>query len=375
MTAQVPRALADAIARNGSIPFDQFVDLALYDDHDGFFASGGGAGRDRGDFITSPEVGPLFGAVVARWIDEQWRAIGEPDPFVVIEAGAGRGALALAVRAAAPACSAAMRYVLVERSTAWRARQGEHLALVHPFEVLGPDGEPDESVPAAVAGSGPVFCSLSDLPLQRVDGVVIANELLDNVAFRLAQRAADSWSELRVGVDDTGPAWIRVPLAPADGVRLDRLAPGTAEGAVVPLQDGAAAWIDRARSALRRGAVLAIDYADTTASLARRPAEEWLRTYRDHERGTDPLSDLGVQDITCEVATDQLPGGFAATTQQAWLARWGIDELVDEGRLRWAERAGVGDLEALRARSRIVEAEALTDPAGLGGFTVMEWRV
>ena len=65
----------------------------------------------------------------------------------------------------------------------------------------------------------------------------------------------------------------------------------------------------------------------------------------------------------------------AEHSQADWLVAWGIEELVEEGRRVWAERAGVGDLAALRARSRAVESEALTDPTGLGAFRVLEWRI
>jgi hypothetical protein len=60
-------------------------------------------------------------------------------------------------------------------------------------------------------------------------------------------------------------------------------------------------------------------------------------------------------------------------SQAQFLALHGIDELVVEGRQAWTERAHVADLAALRGRSRVREAEALTDPGGLGGFTVVEW--
>ena len=62
------------------------------------------------------------------------------------------------------------------------------------------------------------------------------------------------------------------------------------------------------------------------------------------------------------------------TTQAEFLAEHGIDELVAEAKRTWTERAHIGDLEAVRARSRVGEAAALTDPAGLGGFTVIEWH-
>jgi hypothetical protein len=90
------------------------------------------------------------------------------------------------------------------------------------------------------------------------------------------------------------------------------------------------------------------------------------------------LDGLGDQDITVDVASDQVAAalpGARLTPQADWLRRHGIDGLVEEGRRVWHERAAVGDLEAVRARSRVGEAEALLDPGGLGGFTVFEWPV
>ena len=372
------RFLAERISRFGSIRFDEFVDLALNAADGGFFASGGRAGRRDGDFITSPEVGPLFGAVLARYLDARWEDLGFPDPFVVIDAGAGRGALALAVLAASPRCARALRYVLVESSPVLRAAQGEHLALVHPFEVLGPEVDADSGRPAPDAGSGPLVCSLPDLPVQAVDGVVVANELLDNLAFRLVERRDGGWNEIRVALDAGGPVELAVPADEATAARAEALAPDAATGSRIPLQDAAGDWLRAARGALARGWVVVVDYAaSTTASLADRPTEEWLRTYRGQRRGEGVLVRPGTQDITCEVAVDQLATVAVPQAdhhQADWLRHWGIDRLVEQGRRTWESRAGVGDLEALRARSRAVEAEALTDPTGLGAFRVLEWR-
>ena len=143
----VVEAVAERVARFGSLRFDEFVELALYHHPDGFFAGGGGAGRSGADFLTSPEVGPLFGAVVANYLDSVWDRLGRPDPFVVVEAAAGRGALAIAVLAASPECTPALRYVLVERSESLRSRQAEHLPLSAPFEILGPLVDPEDPVP------------------------------------------------------------------------------------------------------------------------------------------------------------------------------------------------------------------------------------
>src|SRR5690349_12100285 len=124
--------IVERIEREGPIAFDAFVELALYGEG-GFFSRARGAGRAGRDFVTSPEVGPLFGALVGRALDGWWRDARSPDPFVVIEVGAGRGRLAADVLAGAAECAPALRYVLVERSAALRTAQRE-LLTVEPFE-------------------------------------------------------------------------------------------------------------------------------------------------------------------------------------------------------------------------------------------------
>ncbi len=356
--------MADEIRRRGPVPFSEVMDLALYDPEHGFYAAGGAAGR-RGDFLTSPEVGPLFGAVVARALDEWWRERGEPDPFVVIEAGAGAGTLAIAVLAASPACAPALRYVLVERSAVLRARQCDHLALEDPALAFAPDRVEDEDgdVHPPEVATGPIVVSLDSLPRLHGSSVVIANELLDNLAVGLLERRDQRWFEVRVGLE--GDELVE-QLVPADGPDLD--AP---DGARVPVQAAAARWV---RDARELGTVVAFDYADSTASMANRSPTDWLRTYRGHQRGEHPLRILGAQDITCDLAVDQLPTPSLVASQADWLHAHGIDDLVEEGKRIWEERKHIGDLAALRARSRVNEAASLLDPDGLGGFCVLEWR-
>jgi SAM-dependent MidA family methyltransferase len=325
-------AIRDA---GGALRFDRFMDIALYGDH-GFYLTTGRAGR-RGDFITSPEVGPLFGMVLARWIEAEWAAAGRPDDFVVIECGAGPGTLARAVLAAAPQWRD--RYVAVELSTVQRES--------HPAGVIS----------ASIWPSGPAR------------GVIVANELLDNLPFRLAVYDG-VWREVMVA--ESGGRFVEVtaPLA-----HVPAFLPASApHGSRLPIQEGAGVWLAAARGLLRQGTVMAIDYCvQRSDDLVGRPWREWLRTYRGHDRGRHYLLDPGTQDITTHVCLDQLPAG-ESSSQAAFLQVWGIADLVDEGRTAWRAAAGRPDLAALAMRSRVSEAEALLDPAGLGGFSVVQWR-
>jgi SAM-dependent MidA family methyltransferase len=380
MAAELEALVAERVRRAGPLPFDEVVDLALYHPVHGFYGRGRGAGRDGRDFITSPEVGRLFGAVLARALDAWWAGLGEPDPFVVVEAGAGRGTLAASVRAAAPACGPALRYVLVERSGSLRRDQGARLPLEPAAFVLGPSpgADPDEGARTS-PGSGPLFTSLAELPVGPFVGVVVANELLDNLPFRLLARSGDGgtrkWDEVRVGA---GLEEVLVPAAPDLAADAGRLAPDAPEGGRIPVQRAAAAWLRAAAGCLRRGRVVVFDYGDATAAMAARPWTEWVRTYRAHGRGSHPLADLGDQDVTCVVATDQLAAArapVAERSQAEFLGACGLEGLVEEARRTWRERAAIGDLAALTARSRVSEAEALTDGAGLGSFRVTEWVI
>jgi len=375
--------LADRIRRGGPITFAEFQDAALYDPEAGFFTTGGGAGRVGGDFVTSPEVGALFGTLVARYLDDAWDRLGEPDPFVVVEAGAGRGRLASDVLRALPACTPALRYVMVERSAVLRSEQRELLTVEPAEEALGPvllgsdPQEDDEWVP----GTGPIVASIDELPGIGFEGVVVANELLDNLPVRIVERTGDGWAEVRVGLDGDRLVAMLVPADATLAAEADVVAGGAkvTPGVRLPVPTVLADWLAAVAGVLRRGEVLLVDYAENGAGLAARGQGRWLRTYRHHERGGDPLDAPGSQDITCDVSLEYLRSiatraGFVVadeSTQAAWLTDLGVEALVEEGRAVWRERAHLGDLAAISGRSRVGEAAALLDPDGLGSHRVV----
>ena len=339
-------ALWAIINDRGGVRFDEFLDLVLYDPRFGFYANEGRSGR-RGAFITSPTVGGLFGRCVASYLDELWDRAGRPKHWSFVDLGAGTGALARSVIAAAPRCGGVLNVHLVERSDRQRTDAQDLVRWA---------GERGVDVSISSDGSG--------YPPASVAGLVLGNYLLDNLAWNVRTGTGADANELWV-LGDRSLSW-KPPALPADGH----------SGFSEPFPDQrrassmVAEWLER----IDTGAVVFIDYGTrTTAELLGR--DGWLRTYRDHEVGTDPLEQIGYRDITADVAFDQLPSGASLCTQSEAMEAWGIVGLVDAARVAVDRLASVGNLEWARARSVLTEAAALTDPHGLGGFLVASWEI
>jgi len=378
-------ALRSLIGERSSISFADYMRFALYDPLHGFYERGGRAGRGA-DFLTSPEVGPLFGAVIARALDSWWLEAGRPDPFVVVEVGAGPGTLARSIRYAAPECSSSLLYVLVEQSSFQRTLHAEHL-LGWMGERNGFELEAFVSSPQS--GDGPQFVSTDQLP-EMFSGVVLANELLDNLPFDIVRVRSSSSAgqpvdqvveQLNVSIGPDGEPELMVGPAPSavaeELLALAERSPELPADTWFPWHGAARLWLTEVERRMSGGHVLVFDYGAPTSELAHRPDMGWLRTFRDQQRGSHPLDDPGAQDITTDVGFDQLQLRSSAeiTTQAAFLRLHGIDELVEQGRAVWSERAHIADLAAIRGRSAVREAEALLDPDGLGAFVVMHWSI
>ncbi len=364
--------------------FEEFMDLALYGeakDCAGYYQSSADhRSSRRGDYITSVEVGPLFGAVIARALDIWWKEYGCPNPFYVFDAGASVGTLARTIFHAEPMCKDALKYVLVERSSALIEAQKE-LCDINP-NILSLKSSPPDYI-----------------PFEEVEvGVIIANELLDNLPVALFQKTQDGWQEISVSmeevndnnkVNDNNNAHkkeiaykeILTNTAEADTQLADQFLPNASVGDVIPIQKQAALWLKSASEVLKQGRILIFDYGvEATADFAARPNRDWLRTYIAHSRGGSIYEMVSEQDITCEIAFDQLSHCADALemetqiqTQEEFLKQWGIDGLVAEADS--IKPSDLTNLETIELHSRKVEAEALLDKSGLGSHFVAQLKI
>jgi SAM-dependent MidA family methyltransferase len=353
-TGQV-QSIREEIAASGPIPFDRFMELSLYGPG-GFFSGDTLRSQKSGDFLTSPEVSPLFGQTIARFVESEYERIG--DPFMVVEVGAGSGSLLGPLLQARP-----------------------HEAK--PFEAWAVDVSPAARVALArLLKSDRVVSGLSEIP-DPIRGVVIANELIDNLPMAIAQLTADGWRERWVGSVDGGLAFVDAPARPEVLEWLERFAGPVESGGWVEVQLQARAWLHQVLSRISAGSLLVFDYGDTAEDLAPRRRDGTLRTYRSHHLGPHPLDEPGATDITADVNFSALVACAQALGEEVelfrqddFLATWGLREELSLSRRRELELARTGpEVERLRERSRSVEAETLLHPRGLGDFRVLVSRV
>jgi SAM-dependent MidA family methyltransferase len=347
--AGLAERIRQEIRISGPMPFARFMELALYDPEGGYYRSADARPGRGGDFLTAPELHPIFGEMIARAVTEVWEGLGRPDPFLVREYGAGEGALALPMLAALPA---AIRYDPID--VAHRRIEALTSRLTHAGldAMLAPPGWP-----------------LSD-------GIVIANEVLDALPVHRIRRRGDALRELAVAVDADG-SFVEREIEPTTPALADRL-----ESERVELLDGQTAeiclaldaWIAHAAAQLRRGLLLLIDYGSPATELYDpvRRRDGTLRAYVRHQVGDDPYRLVGRQDLTAHVdvtAVDRAAGAVGLTTVGITTQAEALIGLGIEERLRQIQADPATTLEDYTLlRSALVR---LLDPAAMGRFRVM----
>ena len=314
LLARVGQCLQDA---GGWLPFDRFMALALYEPGLGYYANPSPKfghlpqGRDGqgSDFVTAPELTPLFGQTLARQVAQALQATGTDE---VWEFGAGSGALAAQLLDALAALGQLPRqYTIVDLSGSLRERQQAALAALaaHVGRVRWVDALPDT-----------------------LQGVVLGNEVLDAMPVQLLVRTGGVWHERGVALDVAGAlSWADRPTALRPPLAIDG-----DHDCLTEIHPQAEAFVRTLAERLQRGAAFFLDYGFPEAEYFH-PQRHMgtLMCHRAHRSDSDPLVDLGQKDITAHVNFT----GIALAAQEA-----GMDVIGYTSQGRFLINCGLLDL-------------------------------
>lgn len=269
------RLIRRAIGQNGGwLPFDRFMAMALYAPGLGYYANPsrkfGALPESGSDFITAPELSPLFGRALARQVRQALDATGTDE---IWEFGAGSGELAAQLLGELGA--SVRRYTIVDVSGALRARQRERLV------AQGPRVEWVDALPASM------------------QGVIVGNEVLDAMPVQLLHFDGERWHERGVVEQGAGFAFDDRPTdlrPPSIGEA------GFAPGTTIERHAQAEAFVATLGERLTRGAAFFVDYGFPEAEYYHpQRIGGTLMCHRAHRADTDPLADVGMKDITAHV--------------------------------------------------------------------------
>lgn len=274
-------------ANEGAIPFSRFMELALYAPGLGYYSAGARKFGEEGDFVTAPELGPIFAACIAESVAPVLQQIGPNSVF--FELGGGSGAFAeVALKRLLELDALPDRYLILEPSADLRQRQRERLEQnLSPmlFELVE---WPDGPLPGEWSG------------------VLFANEVIDALPTpRFAIRAGEVYEEY-VAVEGDGLART---LRPADAFLSNavrhverRLERGFAEGYRSEVLPQLPYWIQAVSGGMRRGAMLFVDYGHPRGEFYDpERCDGTLRAYYRHRTHAEPLLWPGLQDLTASV--------------------------------------------------------------------------
>ena len=343
------RSIEAEIRANGPITFARFMETTLYGEH-GYYTSHITAGAD---YATSPQMHPAFGALIAGYLYKAWQTLDEPDPFHVIELGAGDGILAQDILEA------------ISSNDRFKQSLNYHPLDLHPRGSARP---------------------IEDLPDPTpITGCIISNELLDAFPTHIFTIRNRKVLELYVNTDENHqlhfiedqPSTDEIPNRVGD---LASTLPDGYRGEVnLRIQD----WATNIKSLLKSGYVLTIDYGhdrDTLYHPARR--EGSLRCYHNHVLSQNPFRHIGQQDITSHVDFTEidkalLHAGFeriaTLQTQRDFLFDLGFGQYSQ--RLRSAAIADRHRGDMSDWNQQLKALNSLVDTRGLGNFRVAQHSI
>ena len=350
-TASVASALDSVVRRaivdnGGWLPFDAFMALALYAPGLGYYANHrrkfGAMPSSGSDFVTAPELSPLFAQALAAQVAQALLALADAGcPPQLMEFGAGSGALAEGLLDALDA-------------------RGDARLVVRHCAIVDLSGTLRERQQARLARFGDRIQWLDALP-EVFDGVVLGNEVLDAMPVQLLAFDGQRWFERGVVVADGAEAegggallaWSDRPTPLRPPLHAD-FVPDT----VVEIHPQADAFVSTVAAMLRRGVVIFIDYGFPEAEfyLPQRHSGT-LMCHQAHRADTDPLVDVGAKDITAHVNFS----GIALAGQDA-----GLDVIGYTSQARFLLNCGLLDLLAGASLAQRAMAQKLVNEHEMG---------
>ena len=342
------------IEDQGRITFSQFMDLVLYWPNGGYYRGSTPTGAG-GDFYTAPGAHPSFGGLICLQLYQMWNLLDQPNPFQVVEAGAGNGLL----------CHDVVSFARFMPSDFHRC-----------LRYLCVDMRDAPGVEASLPlrdGSGVQRMAAHDLPLAGVVGCVVSNELLDSFPVHLVEERAGKLLEVYVTLKDGEIVEeLAEPSTVALQQRLDCVRVSLPEGQRAEVNLALSPWLRQTARSLGRGYVLTIDYGRTAAELysAARPRGTLTTFYR-HTQTDNPYIRLGEQDITAQVDFSALTRlgeelglkTLGYVTQGQFLSSLGVRRWV-------ASLPSLGLDQQKRDANRMGMLDLLR-PGGMGDFKVL----
>jgi SAM-dependent MidA family methyltransferase len=310
LAALIHREIATA---GGAVDFARFMELALYCPGLGYYSGGLPKFGAGGDFVTAPELGPVFARLLARQCAE---VLARLPAGGILEAGAGSGVLAAELLLELERLGRLpQHYLILELSGELRSRQGE-----------------------TIAARAPHLASrvrwLDRLP-SRFHGVVLGNELLDAMPVERFRVRSSGIVQLQVGAETDGFVWRERPADEAMRARIAPLALPVSYTSEIGF--AAEGWVRSVAAMLEAGAVLLVDYGFPRAEFYHPQRRDGtLMCHYRHRAHGDPLVLVGLQDITAHVDFTAIAQAavesdlqlLGYTSQSAFLIGCGLDELA-----------------------------------------------
>ncbi len=316
------RIQKEIIEQQGSINFNQFMELALYEPGLGYYAAGSTKLGESGDFITAPELSSVYSFCLARQCQQVLNTI---DQGKIFELGPGTGKMACDILQELERLNCLPNeYLLLETSADLRERQQDRVKKCVPH----------------LEG---IIHWLDTLPTNKINGIIIANEVLDAMPVHRIVVHGDFCEELYVGFEEGKFVWIKKPLNEKLTLETEKelktLVNKLSQGYTSEINTNIHAWISSLAEFLQQGVMLLVDYGYPRQEYyhPQRINGTLLCHYR-HRVHSDPFFYPGLQDITssvnftrvAEAAVDTGLDVRGYTTQAHFLISCGLDEIVKQ---------------------------------------------